>query len=97
MNISDIIQQSIVACISDYDYRTQYAWSTEHVNVFLEKHEGILISTGCFVQGLRAKSEIGGYIPYRERIDGILGIIDMNIMLLRKKLAQIQQMQNQNP
>lgn len=88
--MNNIIQESIVACLSDYDYRTQYAWSTEHVNVFLEKHEGILISTGCFLKGLRAKSQIGGYIPYRERIDGILGIIDMNIMLLRRKLAQIQ-------
>lgn len=90
MNPTDIILQSITACLEDWDYFSRYPWSTDNLNAFIVKHESTLVTSGgLFLQGLRATSSTESSIPRRQRIDGLLGIVDMNIFVMRQRYSQM--------
>jgi hypothetical protein len=93
MDFNTLIQQSVVACIGAWDFRENggYGWSIDVLNDFLNKYESVLQSV-YFPKGLRVQQGTGNNIPRSQRIDGMLGIVDMNIRVLRSRL---QLMQNQ--
>ena len=93
MNHNQVIVESLVACLNEWD-AFGYGWTIDSINEFIEKYEGVFLNSGgLFLRGLRAK--VGANVQPHQTIDGVLGIVSMNIYVLRNRLIQIQAIQNQ--
>lgn len=76
------------AAVEDWEKRS--TWSTEVLNAYLDKHEDTFVTFGLFPKGLRAiTSNCTERIPHHKRIDGLLGIVSMNIEIIKAKRARI--------
>lgn len=103
--MADELNTMIFTMIGEW-YANSENYSLEFVNRFLEKYEGLLISFGLFIRGIRATDENLGprhdrhdcvldqrdvnIVPYHNRLDGVLGIISMNITKFEQRYGQPQ-------
>ena len=76
------------AAVEQWDKR--HSWNVDILNGYLEKYESIFETFGMFPIGLRAVDSTGR-IPYHKRIDGLLGIVSMNIEIIKAKQSKIHQ------
>ena len=88
MNFNALIRQSVDACIRDWDVieNSEYGWSIDVMNTFLDTHE-MTLQSASFVKGLRVLP--GTNVPYSQKIEGMLGIVEMNIRILKSRLANM--------
>ncbi len=59
------------------------------INIYIDEHESTLVTFGLFPRGLRVISaEHTGMLHngYHHTVDGMRGIISMNVELLRRKI-----------
>lgn len=77
-----LIRECIKAAVNEWD-NAGGMFSNESLNRFIEKHEGTMVTFGMFVRGLRVKPQT---TEYHEKLDGVLGIVSMNMYILRAKI-----------
>jgi hypothetical protein len=70
--------------ISDWSDVDQ--WNAASFNDYLEKHETTLTFYGLFPKGLRVKGTHDVQNDFHHTIDGMRGIICMNLQLFRNKI-----------
>jgi hypothetical protein len=77
----------ISAAITDWEIVN--AWNTEAVNQYITRHESTLLTFGLFMRGLRVSPVSTDLLhrDYYRTLDGVRGIITMNIAILRIKLG----------
>ena len=91
MDPNKVFIDVISTCLGDWD-ENGLNWNMDSINQFIEKYEGLfLTSSGLFVKGLRAK--VGNVQPH-QTMDGVLGIVSLNVFVLRNRLAHLRPTQN---
>ena len=89
-NFEATLWSGLLEAVDKWDWRVKggFPWSVEILNDFLNKYEAVVKHYGgMFPIGLRAVSE-PSLAPYHQRIDGVLGIVSMNMERLRAVKAQ---------
>ena len=58
------------------------------INRYIEKYEGLLVGSGAFVKGIRIKPVNSEQLSTMRHytLDGVLGILSMNVELIKNKL-----------
>lgn len=75
----------------DWKLLNEYVFDMQAINTFIDKWEMILISSGHFVKGMRVRPVSTNELSNSRHctIDGMLGILSMNILVLKSKLESI--------
>ncbi len=88
MDYNKAIEQSTAAVDEWDEHIAKYGGFGEiRVNTYIEKHEATFVCSGLFLGGLRVKS--GYNLKPHETIDGVAGIVSMNVEVLRNRNKQI--------
>ena len=80
-----LINAAISAAIVEWTEAAQ--WFPEDMNRYISRHEGTFVSFGMFVRGTRVRPVATAFLDrdYHHTLDGMRGIICMNLALLRLK------------
>jgi hypothetical protein len=81
------LQSAISVAVDDWEKCD--IWSIEQVNNYLTRHETTLASFGLFTRGLRIRHILDSDLTstdFHRTLDGMRGIISMNVAVLRQKM-----------
>ncbi len=72
------------------DWKDCNFWSSDEMNQYLTRHESTFLSFGAFVRGMRVKPVATDALQseFHHTLDGMRGVISMNIAILRVKKSQ---------
>lgn len=83
----------ISAAVKEWDeHEKKYPWGIESLNEYISRHESTFETFGKFTRGLRVKlfnpntGQPLAKVPRHETMDGVLGIVSLNIYILRLKI-----------
>ena len=86
MNSSDILR----ATVENWDKlnREGRLINEYWINDFIDRHESVLLTYGLFVSGIRVRESQNNSLHHT--VQGVLGILSMNIELFRRKINSLQ-------
>ncbi len=83
--IQEYEKEEIRIIIKEWEDRScSTGFNMQLLNDFIKKYETAFLSTGAFIKDIRVKE--GQNLKFRENLNGVLGIVSMNIEILRNKI-----------
>jgi len=79
------VQKLIYYALMDWQQNAP-TFDRMRLNAYIDKHENILACFGLFLRGTRVTGRI---TEFHETFEGVMGIVSMNIQVLRIKMNQL--------